>query len=114
MIGSGGREHALVHHLCNSPRVDSVIVIPGNGGTYCSQISGKTVKNVSIDMSESGLVEYAQAEKVGLVIVGPELPLVMGVVDAMTAKVRLNLYNLLQKFRLNFFNIGYSMFRTDG
>ena len=78
VIGSGGREHALAWKLAQSPRVDEVIVAPGNAGTArepkCRNID---VKATDID----GLLALAQRERIALTVVGPEQPLVAGVVD---------------------------------
>lgn len=79
IIGSGGREHALAYKAAKSKNVEQVFVAPGNAGT-ATEIN---VKNVPIDADDiSALVEFALSEKIGLTIVGPEQPLVLGVVDA--------------------------------
>jgi len=78
VIGSGGREHALAWKLAQSPRVSEVIVAPGNAG---SATEGKC-RNVTIKVNDiDGLLKLAQDEAVGLTVVGPEVPLVLGVVD---------------------------------
>ena len=78
VIGSGGREHALAWKLAQSPRVSEVIVAPGNAG---SATEGKC-RNVAIKVNDiEGLLKLAQDEAVGLTVVGPEVPLVLGVVD---------------------------------
>ncbi len=78
VIGSGGREHALAWKLAQSPRVNEVIVAPGNAGTATE---GKC-RNVAIKVTDiEGLLKLAQDEAVGLTVVGPEVPLVLGVVD---------------------------------
>ncbi|SEW27696.1 phosphoribosylamine--glycine ligase [Luteibacter sp. 329MFSha] len=78
VIGSGGREHALAWKLAQSPRVDEVIVAPGNAGTAReAKLRNAPVAVTDID----GLVALANAEGVGLTVVGPEVPLVAGVVD---------------------------------
>ncbi|MCB1697563.1 MAG: phosphoribosylamine--glycine ligase, partial [Halioglobus sp.] len=78
IIGSGGREHALAWKVAQSPRVETVFVAPGNAGT-----AGEAgVENVAIDgMDFAALADFAEANGVGLTIVGPEGPLVAGVVD---------------------------------
>lgn len=85
VIGSGGREHAIALKLIASPRVSHVYVAPGNGGTDGS--SG--VSNVGSDVlsvSDTGaLVEFVKSKGISLVAVGPEVPLVQGVADALTA-----------------------------
>ena len=78
VIGSGGREHALAWKLAQSPRVSEVLVAPGNAGTAREP----KVRNVPLAVSElDHLVAFAQKEGVALTVVGPELPLVDGVVD---------------------------------
>jgi phosphoribosylamine--glycine ligase len=80
--GSGGREHALAWKVAQSPRVTEVHVAPGNAGTALEP----RVRNVGIEAEDlDGLVRHARAEQVGLTIVGPEGPLVRGVVDAFAA-----------------------------
>ena len=78
VIGSGGREHALAWKLARSPRVSEVIVAPGNAGTAAEA----KCRNVPIKASDlDGLLRLAQEERVALTVVGPEVPLVAGVVD---------------------------------
>lgn len=78
IIGGGGREHALAWKSAQSPLADQVYVAPGNAGT--ARESG--VKNVAIATDDiQGLLEFALQNKIGLTIVGPEVPLVMGLVD---------------------------------
>ena len=73
VIGSGGREHALAWKLAQSPRVDEVIVAPGNAGTATET----KCRNVAIKVTDiEGLLALAQDEGVGLTVVGPEVPLV--------------------------------------
>jgi len=80
VIGSGGREHALVWKLAQSPRVSKLFIAPGNGGT------SSVAQNVPISIGDiPALVEFAQKEKIDLTIVGPEAPLVAGLVDALKA-----------------------------
>lgn len=84
VIGSGGREHALAWKLAQSPRVDEVLVAPGNAGTAhedkCRNVP--SVKATDID----ALLALVEREGVALTVVGPEQPLVAGVVDAFRAK----------------------------
>jgi phosphoribosylamine--glycine ligase len=76
VIGSGGREHALAWKLVQSPKVQTVYVAPGNGGTALD----KRLHNLAItDFAE--LADFAQSEKIALTVVGPEAPLAAGVVD---------------------------------
>ena len=78
LIGSGGREHALAWKLAQSPRVSEVIVAPGNAGTAREP----RVRNVAVAATDIGaLLALAQTEDVALTVVGPEAPLVAGVVD---------------------------------
>lgn len=79
VIGSGGREHALVWKLAQSPSVDEIFVAPGNGGTETDRF-----KNVPIAADDlDGLVDFAKREKIDLVVPGPELPLTLGICDKM-------------------------------
>ena len=80
VIGGGGREHALAWKLAQSPKVQTVFVAPGNGGTA----SDKRLQNLPItDTAE--LCAWALHENIGLTVVGPELPLAAGVVDTFRA-----------------------------
>src|SRR6187549_1333585 len=82
IVGSGGREHALAWKCAQSPKVSEVLVAPGNGGTATE----RRVRNVDVAAEDiAGLVSLAKTEKVGLTIIGPEGPLVAGVVDAFHA-----------------------------
>ncbi|HEU4670782.1 MAG TPA: phosphoribosylamine--glycine ligase [Dyella sp.] len=82
VIGNGGREHALAWKLKQSPRVDGVIVAPGNAGTARE----RGLRNADVAVTDiAGLLALAKAEKVGLTVVGPEVPLVAGVVDKFRA-----------------------------
>ncbi|URL58376.1 phosphoribosylamine--glycine ligase [Luteibacter flocculans] len=81
VIGGGGREHALAWKLSQSPRVDEVIVAPGNAGTAHEP----RMRNVAIPVTDiDGLLALARKENVELTVVGPEVPLVAGVVDRFT------------------------------
>ncbi|PXV57095.1 phosphoribosylamine--glycine ligase [Dyella jiangningensis] len=82
VIGSGGREHALSWKLKQSPRVSEVIVAPGNAGTARE----KGLRNANVAATDlDGLFKLAKDEKVELTVVGPEVPLVAGVVDKFRA-----------------------------
>ena len=82
VIGSGGREHALAWKAAQSAGVDTVFVAPGNAGTAHEP----KMHNVNIKAEDvEGLLEFACREEVALTIVGPEAPLVIGVVDAFRA-----------------------------
>ncbi len=83
LIGSGGREHALAWKLAQSPRVAEVLVAPGNAGTAREALC----RNVPIRASDiDGLIDLALREDVGLTVVGPEGPLVAGIVDRFRAR----------------------------
>src|SRR5256885_1647419 len=77
VIGKGGREHALVWKLGQSPRVDQVFCAPGNAGTA---LDGMNVAIESYDFD--GLIKFAKKESVALTVIGPEEPLARGIVDA--------------------------------
>jgi phosphoribosylamine---glycine ligase len=82
IIGSGGREHALAWKVAQSARVEKIYVAPGNAGTA----NEAKCENVAIAADNvDGLLEFAQGHKIDLTIVGPEAPLVIGVVDRFTA-----------------------------
>ncbi len=80
VIGSGGREHALVWKLRQSPRVETIYCAPGNAGiaslATCVDISGEDI---------DGLLEFAGREGIDLTVVGPEAPLTEGIVDRFQA-----------------------------
>ncbi len=77
VIGKGGREHALVWKLAQSPRVERVFCAPGNAGTALDGV------NVPIDVNDFDyLLRFAKKENIGLTVVGPEDPLAGGIVDA--------------------------------
>ena len=82
IIGSGGREHALAWKAAQSSRVSQVYVAPGNAGT------AREPRTTNVDIAAddlAGLVRFARTAKIDLTIVGPEAPLVLGVVDEFTA-----------------------------
>jgi len=82
IVGGGGREHALAWKCAASPRVTEVLVAPGNAGTA----SEPKVRNVTVTAEDvAGLVALARRERIDLTIIGPEAPLVLGVVDAFAA-----------------------------
>ena len=85
VIGSGGREHALAWKAASSNLVDEVFVAPGNAGTA----SEKEIENVAIAADNiSALLEFANDKNIDLTIVGPEAPLVDGIVDQFTVSNR--------------------------
>jgi phosphoribosylamine--glycine ligase len=76
IIGSGGREHAITVSISKSPKIDKIYCIPGNAGT------SKIATNVDISISDfKNLYKFLNENKIDLVIIGPEQPLVDGVVD---------------------------------
>jgi phosphoribosylamine--glycine ligase len=78
VVGSGGREHALAWKCAQSPRVTEVLVAPGNAGTA----GEPRVRNVEVGSEDiAALAALAEREQVDLTIIGPETPLVLGIVD---------------------------------
>lgn len=76
VVGSGGREHAILHALARSPRTPDLLCAPGNAGTAV------LARNMAVAADDvDGLVALAQHEAVDLVIIGPEVPLVLGLAD---------------------------------
>ncbi|MGI4857390.1 MAG: phosphoribosylamine--glycine ligase [Janthinobacterium lividum] len=90
VVGSGGREHALAWRLAQSPRVQTVFVAPGNGGTA----HDPRLRNVTLPELADGytpaaleaLADFAEREKVGFTVVGPETPLAAGIVNLFRAR----------------------------
>jgi phosphoribosylamine--glycine ligase len=81
VIGKGGREHALVWKLAESPRAGTVFCAPGNAGTAIDGV------NVPIEPTDfDKLIRFAKKENIGLTVVGPEDPLTLGIVDAFQAE----------------------------
>ena len=77
LLGSGGREHALAVKLAQSPRCGKLYIAPGNGGTVA------VGENVALDENDPAAVaDFARETGCGLVVIGPEAPLVAGVADA--------------------------------
>jgi phosphoribosylamine--glycine ligase len=82
VIGGGGREHALAWRIRQSSRVSEVLVAPGNAGTACEP----GIRNLPIAATDiEGLLAAARSEGVGLTVVGPEIPLSLGIVDTFQA-----------------------------
>lgn len=82
LIGSGGREHALAWKLVQSPMVDELVAVPGNPGIA---MLPKTL-NVALDVdNHEEILDYVKACGIGLVVVGPEAPLVAGLADVLRA-----------------------------
>ena len=81
VIGSGGREHALVWKISQSPMVDKIYCAPGNAGI------GQMAECVAIKAEDlDGLLDFALQNEIGLTVVGPEVPLTMGIVDKVQEK----------------------------
>ena len=79
VIGNGGREHALAWKAAQSPLVTKVFVAPGNAGTALEE----DLENINIKATDiAGLLNFAQEQQIDLTIVGPEAPLVIGIVDS--------------------------------
>jgi phosphoribosylamine--glycine ligase len=80
LIGSGGREHALAWAISSSPMCDRLFVAPGNPGI------GQIARNVDLSVSDhAAVIAFCRAETIGLVVVGPEAPLVAGLADDLAA-----------------------------
>ena len=78
VVGAGGREHALAWKLAQSSRVSQVFVAPGNGGTALEA----GVQNIPVSVDDTrALIHFAREEGIALTVIGPEGPLVEGVVD---------------------------------
>ncbi|SVC91953.1 uncharacterized protein METZ01_LOCUS344807, partial [marine metagenome] len=81
VIGSGGREHAICYKLKQSPKIKKLICIPGNAGTQ------KIAENIKEDISNfDALYQIIKKQNIDLVVVGPEQPLVEGLVDYLNEK----------------------------
>ena len=81
VVGNGGREHALAWKISQSPRVEQVFVAPGNAGTATDAI------NVPIAVSDqAAIIDFVRENGIGLTVVGPEAPLVDGLVDTLEAE----------------------------
>ena len=81
VIGSGGREHALCYKLRETKEVKKLLCIPGNAGTQ------KIAKNINENLSDfEGIYKTIKKEEIDIVIVGPEEPLVNGIIDFLEKK----------------------------
>ncbi|MFN2267509.1 MAG: phosphoribosylamine--glycine ligase [Desulfonatronovibrio sp.] len=79
IVGSGGREHSLAWKIKQSPLVNSIYIAPGNGGT------SSLGENIPIEVDDiPALITFAKDKKIDLVVTGPELPLVLGLADALS------------------------------
>lgn len=81
VIGSGGREHAIARTLLNGESVDEVCVVPGNAGI---ERDGIRTSNISL-MNHAALIDFARGNEIDWVFVGPEVPLIEGIVDDFVA-----------------------------
>jgi phosphoribosylamine---glycine ligase len=80
LIGSGGREHALAVALAKSPQLEKLFVAPGNPGT------ARIAQNVALDVADfDAVIAFCRIQNIGFVVIGPEQPLVEGLVDALEA-----------------------------
>src|SRR4030088_2132953 len=80
LLGSGGREHALAWKIADSPLVDRLYCAPGNAGI------AREAECVALDLADhAGLIAFCKQNQVDFVVVGPEAPLVAGVVDDLEA-----------------------------
>ena len=80
IIGSGGREHAICQALSNTKRIKQIYCFPGNAGT------AEIAENISLNLENfNNLKEFIIFNKIDLIIVGPEKPLVNGIVDFLEA-----------------------------
>ncbi len=92
ILGNGGREHAIAYKISKSPKVKKIFCLPGNGGTR------NIAKNVDLEINDFKKVgEFVDKFKIDLVIVGPEKPLVNGIVDFLKKK-KLKFLVLIKKF----------------
>jgi len=81
IVGSGGREHTLAWKIKQSPLLEELYVAPGNAGT------AKIAKNVDISAEDiQGVINFAKEKQIDMVVVGPEVPLVEGIVDSLEAE----------------------------
>ena len=81
VVGSGGREHAIIWKLAQSPKVDKIYCAPGNAG-IAMDAECVNIKAEDID----GVVAFAKENAIDMAVIGPEVPLAMGIVDALEAE----------------------------
>ena len=110
LVGSGGREHALAWKLSQSAHTDKLYAVPGNPGIaqFAECVSGISVED------NDAIVALAKEKNIGLVVVGPEVPLVNGVVDQAAANDRIHRYST---FRVSFIvplGRGFIHYTTQG
>ena len=82
VLGNGGREHALAWKIAQDEKVAKVFVAPGNAGTATEDKCENVALNI---LDNAAIIDFAKNNAVDLIIVGPEAPLVIGVVDACRA-----------------------------
>ncbi|HEY9527273.1 MAG TPA: phosphoribosylamine--glycine ligase N-terminal domain-containing protein, partial [Anaerolineales bacterium] len=82
VIGSGGREHAIVWKIRQSPELKNLYVLPGNPGTAAL---ADNVSGISVD-DHAAILDFCKKKDIDLVIIGPEAPLTAGLVDALSGK----------------------------
>lgn len=83
VVGNGGREHAIAWKLLQSPQVEQVFVAPGNGGTAIME----KCQNVPLAVDDfAGIGNFAQENHISLVVVGPEVPLALGITDVLQSQ----------------------------
>ncbi|GHV74299.1 hypothetical protein AGMMS49940_16010 [Spirochaetia bacterium] len=90
VIGSGGREHAIAWKLAQSEKVVKVYVAPGNGGTAIEAACENAPASLGDPATEAGqdaLIGFVQREGIALTVVGPEVPLALGIVDRFRASI---------------------------
>jgi phosphoribosylamine---glycine ligase len=83
VVGNGGREHALIRTLLQSPQVKQVYAVPGNGGT--AALDRCQILGLGVDDFE-GIARFCTVNNVGLVVVGPEVPLALGITDYLQSR----------------------------
>ena len=80
LIGSGGREHALAWKIAQSPLLSTLYIAPGNGGTHTAG------ENVDLEVeNHQAVIDFCRLMTIGLVVIGPEAPLVDGLTDSLRA-----------------------------
>ena len=97
IIGSGGREHSICQSIKKSSKIDKLFCIPGNAGTE------SIAENIKIDLDDfEKLKNFILSEKIDLVVVGPEKPLVEGLVD------------YLERYKINVFGPNKISYQLEG
>ena len=105
VIGSGGREHAICYKLKQSPKIKKLVCVPGNAGTQ------KIAINIQEDISNfDALYKIIKKQNIDLVIIGPEQPLVDGLVDYLNKKKNYSIWTRQICFTIRRFKIIYEKF----